>query len=117
MLFFILLALFHLFSRGGTESTRYAVQLINALIQDPAKELEDLIPKNHIRTPASTKSIHTNFSSGVGTAATSSKNAFPLGAPALVTSQAATLSTFQPTNKLSKNVPTNVRSPFPVSLP
>ncbi|XP_057644236.1 ankyrin repeat and KH domain-containing protein 1 isoform X8 [Chionomys nivalis] len=103
--------------RGGTESTRYAVQLINALIQDPAKELEDLIPKNHIRTPASTKSIHTNFSSGVGTAATSSKNAFPLGAPALVTSQAATLSTFQPTNKLSKNVPTNVRSPFPVSLP
>ncbi|XP_027256593.1 ankyrin repeat and KH domain-containing protein 1 isoform X10 [Cricetulus griseus] len=103
--------------RGGTESTRYAVQLINALIQDPAKELEDLIPKNHIRTPASTKTIHTNFSSGVGTAATSSKNAFPLGAPALVTSQATTLSTFQPTNKLSKNVPTNVRSPFPVSLP
>ncbi|XP_052011196.1 ankyrin repeat and KH domain-containing protein 1 isoform X8 [Apodemus sylvaticus] len=103
--------------RGGTESTRYAVQLINALIQDPAKELEDLIPKNHIRIPASTKSIHTNFSSGVGTTATSSKNAFPLGAPALVTSQATTLSTFQPTNKLSKNVPTNVRSPFPVSLP
>ncbi|GAB1301586.1 Ankyrin repeat and KH domain-containing 1 [Apodemus speciosus] len=103
--------------RGGTESTRYAVQLINALIQDPAKELEDLIPKNHIRTPASTKSIHTNFSSAVGSTATSSKNAFPLGAPALVTSQATTLSTFQPTNKLSKNVPTNVRSPFPVSLP
>ncbi|ERE85572.1 ankyrin repeat and KH domain-containing protein 1 [Cricetulus griseus] len=67
--------------RGGTESTRYAVQLINALIQDPAKELEDLIPKNHIRTPASTKTIHTNFSSGVGTAATSSKNAFPLAYP------------------------------------
>nr|XP_044988824.1 ankyrin repeat and KH domain-containing protein 1 isoform X8 [Jaculus jaculus] len=103
--------------RGGTESTRYAVQLINALIQDPAKELEDLIPKNHIRTPASTKSIHANFSSGVGTTATSNKNAFPLGAPTLVTSQATTLSTFPPTNKLSKNVPTNVRSSFPVSLP
>ncbi|XP_044082191.1 ankyrin repeat and KH domain-containing protein 1 isoform X7 [Neovison vison] len=103
--------------RGGTESTRYAVQLINALIQDPAKELEDLIPKNHIRTPASTKSIHANFSSGVGTTAASSKNAFPLGAPALVTSQATTLSTFQPTNKLNKNVPANVRSSFPVSLP
>ncbi|XP_055245174.1 ankyrin repeat and KH domain-containing protein 1 isoform X34 [Gorilla gorilla gorilla] len=103
--------------RGGTESTRYAVQLINALIQDPAKELEDLIPKNHIRTPASTKSIHANFSSGVGTTAASSKNAFPLGAPTLVTSQATTLSTFQPTNKLNKNVPTNVRSSFPVSLP
>ncbi|XP_045140678.1 ankyrin repeat and KH domain-containing protein 1 [Echinops telfairi] len=103
--------------RGGTESTRYAVQLINALIQDPAKELEDLIPKNHIRPPASTKSIHANFSSGVGTTAASSKNAFPLGAPTLVTSQATTLSTFQPTNKLNKNVPTNVRSSFPVSLP
>ncbi|XP_014446274.1 ankyrin repeat and KH domain-containing protein 1 isoform X1 [Tupaia chinensis] len=103
--------------RGGTESTRYAVQLINALIQDPAKELEDLIPKNHIRTPASTKSIHANFSSGVGNTAASSKNTFPLGAPTLVTSQATTLSTFQPTNKLNKNVPTNVRSSFPVSLP
>ncbi|XP_013368348.1 PREDICTED: ankyrin repeat and KH domain-containing protein 1 isoform X7 [Chinchilla lanigera] len=103
--------------RGGTESTRYAVQLINALIQDPAKELEDLIPKNHIRTPASTKPIHANFSPGVGTTAASSKNAFPLGAPTLVTSQATTLSTFQPPNKLNKNVPTNVRSSFPVSLP
>ncbi|XP_075397781.1 ankyrin repeat and KH domain-containing protein 1 isoform X12 [Tenrec ecaudatus] len=103
--------------RGGTESTRYAVQLINALIQDPAKELEDLIPKNHIRTPASTKSIHANFSSGAGATAASSKSAFPLGAPPLVTSQATTLSTFQPTNKLNKNVPTNVRSSFPVSLP
>ncbi|GAB0196225.1 ankyrin repeat and KH domain-containing protein 1 [Grus japonensis] len=104
--------------RGGTESTRYAVQLINALIQDPAKELEDLIPKTHIRTPASsTKSIHANFSSGVSTATASSKNSFPLGAPPLVTSQSSTLSTFQPTNKLNKNVPANVRSSFPVSLP
>ncbi|XP_038627094.1 ankyrin repeat and KH domain-containing protein 1-like isoform X2 [Tachyglossus aculeatus] len=104
--------------RGGTESTRYAVQLINALIQDPAKELEDLIPKNHIRTPASTKSIHANFSSGVGPPApASSKPAFPLGAPPLVTSQAPTLSTFQPPSKLNKNVPANVRSSFPVSLP
>ncbi|KFP65664.1 Ankyrin repeat and KH domain-containing protein 1, partial [Cariama cristata] len=104
--------------RGGTESTRYAVQLINALIQDPAKELEDLIPKTHIRTPASsTKSIHANFSSGVSTVTASNKNSFPLGAPPLVTSQSSTLSTFQPTNKLNKNVPANVRSSFPVSLP
>uniref|UniRef100_A0A8C4JK26 Ankyrin repeat and KH domain-containing protein 1-like n=1 Tax=Dromaius novaehollandiae TaxID=8790 RepID=A0A8C4JK26_DRONO len=104
--------------RGGTESTRYAVQLINALIQDPAKELEDLIPKTHIRTPASsTKSIHANFSSGVSTASASNKSSFPLGAPPLVTSQSSTLSTFQPTNKLNKNVPANVRSSFPVSLP
>ncbi|KFV71063.1 Ankyrin repeat and KH domain-containing protein 1, partial [Dryobates pubescens] len=104
--------------RGGTESTRYAVQLINALIQDPAKELEDLIPKTHIRTPASsTKSIHASFSSGVSTATASNKNSFPLGAPPLVTSQSSSLSTFQPTTKLNKNVPANVRSSFPVSLP
>ncbi|KAJ6661371.1 hypothetical protein lerEdw1_014999 [Lerista edwardsae] len=104
--------------RGGTESTRYAVQLINALIQDPAKELEDLIPKTHIRTPtSSTKSIHTNFSSGVSAASASNKNSFPLGAPSLVNSQSSTLSTFQSANKLSKNVPANVRSSFPVSLP
>nr|XP_020655029.1 ankyrin repeat and KH domain-containing protein 1-like isoform X4 [Pogona vitticeps] len=104
--------------RGGTESTRYAVQLINALIQDPAKELEDLIPKTHIRTPASsTKSVHTNFSSGVSTASSSNKNSFPLGGPSLVTPQSSTLSTFQSANKLSKNVPANVRSSFPVSLP
>lgn len=94
------------------------MQLINALIQDPAKELEDLIPKTHIRTPASsTKSIHANFSTGVSTAAASNKNSFPLGAPPLVTSQSSTLSTFQPTSKLNKNVPANVRSSFPVSLP
>lgn len=94
------------------------MQLINALIQDPAKELEDLIPKTHIRTPASsTKSIHANFSSGVSTATASNKNSFPLGAPPLVTSQSSTLSTFQPANKLNKNVPANVRSSFPVSLP
>uniref|UniRef100_A0A670XXF6 Ankyrin repeat and KH domain containing 1 n=1 Tax=Pseudonaja textilis TaxID=8673 RepID=A0A670XXF6_PSETE len=104
--------------RGGTESTRYAVQLINALIQDPAKELEDLIPKTHIRTPvSSTKSIHTNFSSGVSTASASNKNSFSIGASSLVTSQSSTLSTFQSANKLSKNVPANVRSSFPVSLP
>ncbi|XP_075756199.1 ankyrin repeat and KH domain-containing protein 1 isoform X19 [Pelodiscus sinensis] len=104
--------------RGGTESTRYAVQLISALIQDPAKELEDLIPKTHIRTPApNTKSIHANFSSGVSTAAASNKPSFPLGAPPLVTSQSSTLSTLQTNNKLNKNVPANVRSPFPVSLP
>uniref|UniRef100_A0A8C6XG44 Ankyrin repeat and KH domain containing 1 n=1 Tax=Naja naja TaxID=35670 RepID=A0A8C6XG44_NAJNA len=104
--------------RGGTESTRYAVQLINALIQDPAKELEDLIPKTHIRTPvSSTKSIHTNFSSGVSIASASNKNSFSIGASSLVTSQSSTLSTFQSANKLSKNVPANVRSSFPVSLP
>lgn len=94
------------------------MQLINALIQDPAKELEDLIPKTHIRTPASsTKSIHSNFSSGVSAASASNKNSFPLGAPSLVNSQSSTLSSFQSANKLSKNVPANVRSSFPVSLP
>ncbi|XP_029439484.1 ankyrin repeat and KH domain-containing protein 1-like isoform X2 [Rhinatrema bivittatum] len=104
--------------RGGTESTRYAVQLINALIQDPAKELEDLIPKNHIRTPTANTKISSvgAHSSGASIAAASNKS-FPLGTPPMTSSQSATLSTFQPTNRPNKNISTNVRSPFPVSLP
>lgn len=110
--------LFH--CRGGTESTRYAVQLINALIQDPAKELEDLIPKNHIRTPSTnTKSVSSNSNSASGANVTSpfNKMSYPLGTTSITTSQSAALSTFQSVNRLNKNASTSVRSPFPVSLP
>ena len=61
-------------SRGGTESTRHAVQLINALIQDPAKELEDLIPRNHIRAPGS-KASSAPFASAGGASSGSSAGA------------------------------------------
>ncbi|XP_069508766.1 ankyrin repeat and KH domain-containing protein 1 isoform X2 [Ambystoma mexicanum] len=105
--------------RGGTESTRYAVQLINALIQDPAKELEDLIPKNHIRVPTvNTKcvSANPNSSSGANVTAPFNKISYALGTPTTTSSQSAALSTFQPA-RLTKNTPQSVRSPFPVSLP
>ncbi|XP_069055397.1 ankyrin repeat and KH domain-containing protein 1 isoform X3 [Pleurodeles waltl] len=104
--------------RGGTESTRYAVQLINALIQDPAKELEDLIPKNHIRTPtASSKCGTSNTSSGASVSSPFSKISYALGTATITTSQTAALSTFQSSSRLTKNASAGVRSPFPVSIP
>lgn len=110
-----------MFLRGGTESTRYAVQLINALIQDPAKELEDLIPRNHIRAPGP-KASSTAFSSTAGT--TSGSSTGPKALSSLVTSSGVS---FQPSSsssssssqagKLGKGLSSNVRQPFPVSLP
>lgn len=107
--------------RGGTESTRYAVQLINALIQDPAKELEDLIPRNHIRPPGSKTSA--SFSSTAGSASGSATGSKALSS--LVTSSGVS---FQPSSstsssssqagaKIGKGLSSNVRQPFPVSLP
>ncbi|CAG5991960.1 unnamed protein product [Menidia menidia] len=108
--------------RGGTESTRYAVQLINALIQDPAKELEDLIPRNHIRAPGS-KAASASFSSSTG--ATSGSTAGPKALSSLVTSagvsfqpsSSTSASSSQAGGKIGKGLSSNVRQPFPVSLP
>uniref|UniRef100_A0A8C7F4F3 Ankyrin repeat and KH domain containing 1 n=1 Tax=Oncorhynchus kisutch TaxID=8019 RepID=A0A8C7F4F3_ONCKI len=61
--------------RGGTESTRHAVQLISALIQDPAKELEDLIPRNHIRAPGTSTKIGSTYTTSTG--ATNTTNLSP----------------------------------------
>ncbi|XP_063784310.1 ankyrin repeat and KH domain-containing protein 1 isoform X2 [Pseudophryne corroboree] len=98
--------------RGGTESTRYAVQLINALIQDPAKELEDLIPKTHIRSP---KSI-TNSSSGAGMMS-SNRTAFSFGTSTVTTSQTSVLPAFQASSRPNKNMQATVHPPFPGTLP
>ncbi|XP_053734820.1 ankyrin repeat and KH domain-containing protein 1 isoform X2 [Synchiropus splendidus] len=108
--------------RGGTESTRYAVQLINALIQDPAKELEDLIPRNHIRAPGS-KPVSASFPSTSG--ANSGSTAGPKALSSLVTStgtsfqtsSSSSSSSSQAGGKLGKGLSSNVRQPFPVSLP
>lgn len=108
--------------RGGTESTRYAVQLINALIQDPAKELEDLIPRNHIRAPGS-KTTSASFSSTTG--ATSSSTTGPKALSSLVPStsipfqpsSSSSSSASQAVGKLGKLGSSSVRQPFPVSLP
>ncbi|XP_045573341.1 ankyrin repeat and KH domain-containing protein 1 isoform X7 [Salmo salar] len=95
--------------RGGTESTRHAVQLINALIQDPAKELEDLIPRNHIRTPGtSTKMGSTN------TTAAGSKGLASVFPSSTVSFQTPPVS--QQGGKMGKNLSPGVRPPF-VSLP
>ncbi|XP_055499081.1 ankyrin repeat and KH domain-containing protein 1 isoform X1 [Leucoraja erinacea] len=106
--------------RGGTESTRHAVQLINALIQDPAKELEDLIPRNHI------KSVTANTRMG-STAATSTSSTTTAGNRISVSmmSSSSTASLASPSsaslqsiNKSGKNiVSNNMRPTFSVSLP
>lgn len=103
--------------RGGTESTRYAVQLINSLIQDPAKELEDLIPRNHIRAPGSKTAA--SFPNTTGP--TGGSTAKPLSS--LVTSTGVSFqpvssmsSSSQASGKIGKGLPSNVRQPFPVSL-
>ncbi|KAF7227943.1 ankyrin repeat and KH domain-containing protein 1 isoform X2 [Nothobranchius furzeri] len=107
--------------RGGTESTRYAVQLINALIQDPAKELEDLIPRNHIRAPGS-KATSASFPNTTGISSASATSAKALSS--LVTSagvsfqpSSSTSSSPQTGSKLVKGLSSNIRQPFPVSLP
>uniref|UniRef100_A0A3B4BZD6 K Homology domain-containing protein n=1 Tax=Pygocentrus nattereri TaxID=42514 RepID=A0A3B4BZD6_PYGNA len=105
--------------RGGTESTRHAVQLINALIQDPAKELEDLIPRNHIRQPGTNTKIGSTYTTSTG--ATSTTAATSKGLPSVVPSssvsfQSSSNSTAQQAGKLGKNMPPGVRPPF-VSLP
>lgn len=107
--------------RGGTESTRHAVQLINALIQDPAKELEDLIPRIHIRAPGS-KTTSASFPSTTG--ATSGSTTGPKALSSLPTStgvsfqppSSSSSSSSQAGGKIGKGLSSNVRQPFPVSL-
>ena len=106
--------------RGGTESTRHAVQLINALIQDPAKELEDLIPRNHIRVPGTNTKMGSTFTTATG--ATSTTAAGSKGLPSVVPSsgmsfQASAASVAsQGGVKGGKSLSPGVRPPF-VSLP
>lgn len=108
-----------LFYRGGTESTRHAVQLINALIQDPAKELEDLIPRNHIRQPGTNTKIGSTYTTSTGatsTTAASSKGLSSVVPSSSVSFQSSSNSTTQQAGKMGKNIAPGVRPPF-VSLP
>ncbi|KAJ8406126.1 hypothetical protein AAFF_G00310140 [Aldrovandia affinis] len=100
--------------RGGTESTRHAVQLINALIQDPAKELEDLIPRNHIRAPGAHK-MGSSFPASSGAAGPKSLSSMVPSSTMSFQSSASSAS--QPAGKLGKALSSGVRPPFPVSLP
>ncbi|KAJ6660550.1 hypothetical protein lerEdw1_017547 [Lerista edwardsae] len=111
--------------RGGTESTRQATQLINALIKDPDKEIDELIPKNRLKSSAAypktgssahatTTAAHSAHSSVAGSKVTtiaissSSQIATALSLPAISSAS---------THKTAKNPVNNVRPGFPVSLP
>ncbi|XP_048158985.1 ankyrin repeat domain-containing protein 17 isoform X3 [Corvus hawaiiensis] len=108
--------------RGGTESTRQATQLINALIKDPDKEIDELIPKNRLKsstvnskigssTPATTTAANSSL---VGikvttvAASSTSQSASTLTVPAISSAS---------THKSIKNPVNNVRPGFQVSLP
>ncbi|KAM7021212.1 ankyrin repeat domain-containing protein 17 isoform 5-T5 [Passerculus sandwichensis] len=108
--------------RGGTESTRQATQLINALIKDPDKEIDELIPKNRLKsstvnskigssTPAATTAANSSL---VGikvttvAASSTSQTASALTVPAISSAS---------THKGIKNPVNNVRPGFQVSLP
>uniref|UniRef100_A0A8D2N2B7 Ankyrin repeat domain-containing protein 17 n=1 Tax=Zonotrichia albicollis TaxID=44394 RepID=A0A8D2N2B7_ZONAL len=88
--------------RGGTESTRQATQLINALIKDPDKEIDELIPKNRL------KSSTVNSKIGSSTPAATTATASALTVPAISSASA---------HKGIKNPVNNVRPGFQVSLP
>ncbi|XP_021108173.1 ankyrin repeat domain-containing protein 17 isoform X7 [Heterocephalus glaber] len=107
--------------RGGTESTRQATQLINALIKDPDKEIDELIPKNRLKSSSANSKI--GSSAPVTTAANSSLMGIKMTTVALSSaSQTATALTVPAisstsTHKTIKNPVNNVRPGFPVSLP
>ncbi|XP_054543977.1 ankyrin repeat domain-containing protein 17 isoform X5 [Talpa occidentalis] len=107
--------------RGGTESTRQATQLINALIKDPDKEIDELIPKNRLKSSSTNSKI--GSSAPTTTAANSSLMGIKMTTVALSsTSQTATALTVPAissasTHKTIKNPVNNVRPGFPVSLP
>ncbi|KAL2780399.1 ankyrin repeat domain-containing protein 17 isoform c [Daubentonia madagascariensis] len=107
--------------RGGTESTRQATQLINALIKDPDKEIDELIPKNRLKSSSANSKI--GSSAPTTTAANSSLVGIKMTTVALSsTSQTATALTVPAissasTHKTIKNPVNNVRPGFPVSLP
>ncbi|XP_063579526.1 ankyrin repeat domain-containing protein 17 isoform X11 [Pongo abelii] len=107
--------------RGGTESTRQATQLINALIKDPDKEIDELIPKNRLKSSSANSKI--GSSAPTTTAANTSLMGIKMTTVALSsTSQTATALTVPAissasTHKTIKNPVNNVRPGFPVSLP
>uniref|UniRef100_A0A7M4EHC8 Ankyrin repeat domain-containing protein 17 n=1 Tax=Crocodylus porosus TaxID=8502 RepID=A0A7M4EHC8_CROPO len=108
--------------RGGTESTRQATQLINALIKDPDKEIDELIPKNRLKSSAANSKVGSSTPAST-TAANSSLMGIKVATVAASsTSQTATVLTVPAissasTHKTIKNPVNNVRPGFPVSLP
>ncbi|KAM6985007.1 ankyrin repeat and KH domain-containing protein 1-like [Aplochiton taeniatus] len=107
--------------RGGTESTRQAVQLINSLIQDPAKELEDLLPRSHIRAVGSTSTkLGSTFTTSTGatntTAGHAAKGLASVIPSSTVSFHSSTSSSSSSSAKTGKSLSPGVRPPF-VPLP
>uniref|UniRef100_A0A6I8PFQ3 Ankyrin repeat domain-containing protein 17 n=1 Tax=Ornithorhynchus anatinus TaxID=9258 RepID=A0A6I8PFQ3_ORNAN len=107
--------------RGGTESTRQATQLINALIKDPDKEIDELIPKNRLKSTSTNSKV--GSSAPPATAANSSLLGIKMPSVALsstpptATALPVPAISSAPSHKTAKNPVNNVRPGFPVSLP
>ncbi|KAG8593258.1 hypothetical protein GDO81_000773 [Engystomops pustulosus] len=107
--------------RGGTESTRQATHLINALIKDPDKEIDELIPKNRLKSTSTNSKLVSSTSTTVSSA-NSSVMGIKVSAVTVSSSQAASALTVPAITSASahkplKNPVNNVRPGFPVSLP
>uniref|UniRef100_A0A8C5SG81 Ankyrin repeat domain-containing protein 17 n=1 Tax=Laticauda laticaudata TaxID=8630 RepID=A0A8C5SG81_LATLA len=115
--------------RGGTESTRQATQLINALIKDPDKEIDELIPKNRLKNSAAypktgtlshvtTTTVHGSVAGNkVITVAVSSSSSPPSLSSQIATTASVPAMSSACIHKTLKNPMNNVRPGFPVSLP
>ncbi|XP_042328646.1 ankyrin repeat domain-containing protein 17 isoform X4 [Sceloporus undulatus] len=108
--------------RGGTESTRQATQLINALIKDPDKEIDELIPKNRLKNSASYPKtgmpVHTTTATAHNSVAGSKATTVAISSsPQISTALSVPAVSSTAAHKTVKNPVNNVRPGFPVSLP
>uniref|UniRef100_A0A670ZNP4 Ankyrin repeat domain-containing protein 17 n=1 Tax=Pseudonaja textilis TaxID=8673 RepID=A0A670ZNP4_PSETE len=114
--------------RGGTESTRQATQLINALIKDPDKEIDELIPKNRLKNSAAypktgtlshstTTTVHGSVAGNKVTTVAVSSSSPPSSSSQIATTASVPAMSSACTHKTLKNPMNNVRPGFPVSLP
>ncbi|KAH0627041.1 hypothetical protein JD844_002408 [Phrynosoma platyrhinos] len=108
--------------RGGTESTRQATQLINALIKDPDKEIDELIPKNRLKNsaayPKTGMPVHTTTTAAHSSVAGSKATTVAISSsPQISTALSVPAVSSATAHKTVKNPVNNVRPGFPVSLP
>ncbi|XP_078532155.1 ankyrin repeat domain-containing protein 17 isoform X14 [Lissotriton helveticus] len=107
--------------RGGTESTRQATHLINALIKDPDKEIDELIPKNRLKSSAANSKGGSSSAASIAAVNSSIMGLRVATMTVSSASQTATVITMpaisSAAHKSVKNPVTNVRPGFPVSLP
>nr|XP_056713374.1 ankyrin repeat domain-containing protein 17 [Euleptes europaea] len=105
--------------RGGTESTRQATLLINALIKDPDKEIDELIPRNRLKSStahAKTGALSPAATTAASSSATGSKGA-TLSPSQISTTLPVPAGASASTHKTGKSQVNNMRLGFPVSLP